>query len=155
VTPEEAEPYAGLVTRFVAFTLDCGIVTGVAVVVGAAVALVLDVLPVAHDTKTVIVAAGGVAYALWATGYFVAFWTATGQTPGDRVMRIVVRRLDGATLKPRHALVRLVGILLSLPLLIGFWPILFTERRRGLHDWLAGTVVRLAPGPAGPRGSFP
>ena len=82
---------------------------------------------------------------LWTIGYFVAFWTTTGQTPGDHVLQIKVLRADGSRLLPRHAIVRLVGVVLSAPLLIGFLPILVSERRRGLHDWLAGTVVRAAP----------
>ena len=41
-----------------------------------------------------------------------------------------------------RSLVRLVGLLLSIvPLGAGFIPVLFTERRRGLADFLAGTVV--------------
>jgi len=38
--------------------------------------------------------------------------------------------------------VRLVGVVLAtIPLFAGFLPILFTDRRRGLADWLADTVV--------------
>jgi uncharacterized RDD family membrane protein YckC len=39
----------------------------------------------------------------------------------------------------------MVGIVLSLPLLLGFVPILFERRRRGLHDMLAGTIVVATP----------
>jgi uncharacterized RDD family membrane protein YckC len=56
-------------------------------------------------------------------------------------MQIRLVRADGSRLQPRHALVRLLGMVLSAPLLVGFWPILVTERRRGLADWMAGTVV--------------
>jgi uncharacterized RDD family membrane protein YckC len=42
--------------------------------------------------------------------------------------------------------VRLLGIVAAaLPLFAGFVPILLTPRRRGLHDLLAGTVVRALP----------
>jgi uncharacterized RDD family membrane protein YckC len=38
--------------------------------------------------------------------------------------------------------VRLVGLVLAIiPLFAGFIPVLFTERRRGLPDFLGGTVV--------------
>ena len=41
-----------------------------------------------------------------------------------------------------RSLVRFVGLVLAIvPLFAGFLPILFTERRRGLPDLLAGTVV--------------
>ena len=37
---------------------------------------------------------------------------------------------------------RLVGLVLAIvPLFAGFIPVLFTERRRGLPDFMAGTVV--------------
>ena len=135
------QPYIGLVTRLIAFALDAAVINVVAVLVGAVVALVVSILPTSEDRDKVLVAVGGVAFVLWLIGYFVAFWTTTGQTPGNRAMQIRVVRAGGTRLLPRHALVRLAGIVLSLPLLAGFIPILFTERRRGLHDWLAGTVV--------------
>jgi hypothetical protein len=48
--------------------------------------------------------------------------------------------------------VRFAGLLLAIvPLFAGFLPVLFDERRRGLPDYLAGTVVhdvdRLPPKP--------
>ena len=45
-------------------------------------------------------------------------------------------------LTPRRALARFGALLLAaLPLLAGFLPVLVDDRRRGLHDMLAGTVV--------------
>jgi len=41
-----------------------------------------------------------------------------------------------------RALVRFVGLILAIvPLLAGFLPVLVDGRRRGLHDFLSGTVV--------------
>jgi uncharacterized RDD family membrane protein YckC len=134
-------PFAGLVTRLIAFALDAALINAVAILVAAAAALVVSILPSGNVDDELAVVLGGAAFVLWVVGYFVAFWTTTGQTPGDRMLRIAVRRLDGSALRPRHAIVRVFGVCVSLPFLIGFWPILVTERRRGLHDWLAGTVV--------------
>ncbi len=133
--------YVGVVTRALAFALDAAVINIAAVLVGAVVTLVFSVVPASQAVHTLVVAAGGVAFALWATAYFLVFWTTTGQTPGNRAMQISVVRSDGTRVRPRDALVRLVGIVLSMPLFLGFLPILVTERRRGLHDWLAGTVV--------------
>ncbi len=37
---------------------------------------------------------------------------------------------------------RLIGLVLAIvPMFAGFVPVLFTEKRRGLPDFLAGTVV--------------
>ena len=103
--------------------------------------LVLSLFPLSHEARSAMVAIGGVLYAAWIVGYFVVFWTTTGETPGNRVMRIRVVCARGGTLRPFRALVRLAGMVISLPFLIGFLPVLVTERRRGLPDALAGTVV--------------
>lgn len=139
------QEYIGLVTRIIAFALDAAVINTVAIVVGAIAVLVLSLLPTGHDLKQVLAIVGGAVFVLWTIGYFLTFWTTTGQTPGNRVMQIRVVRSDGTRLLPRHAALRIVGIILSLPLFLGFLPILVTERRRGLPDWLAGTVVMAAP----------
>jgi uncharacterized RDD family membrane protein YckC len=127
----------------VAFAADAAIIDAVAIAVGVVVALVLSVLPESEHHRTLAVAIGGGAFFVWVVGYFIAFWTTTGQTPGNRAMRIRVTRVDGRPLRFGHAAVRLVGIVLAaLPLFAGYVPILLTDRRRGLQDYLAGTVVR-------------
>jgi uncharacterized RDD family membrane protein YckC len=141
--PAPAGPsYVGLVTRAIAFVADAAIINVVAAIVAAAVALVLSVFPVGHDLKTVVVAIGGVAFFAWVVGYFATFWTTTGQTPGNRLMQIRVTRPGGEPLEARRALLRVVGLLLAaIPLFAGFVPILLTDRRRGLADWMADSVV--------------
>ncbi|MFL5886809.1 MAG: RDD family protein [Thermoleophilaceae bacterium] len=146
----EAPPaivYAGFVTRTIAFALDALLLDVVAVAVAAVVALVFSVFPVSSGVHDAAIAAGGVLFVIWTLAYFTTFWTTTGQTPGSRVMTIRVIRADGGKLRPRHALVRLVGLVLSLPLLLGYLPILVTDRRRGLFDAMAGTVVVGAQSP--------
>jgi uncharacterized RDD family membrane protein YckC len=74
--------------------------------------------------------------------YFVLFWSSAGQTPGMRLLRVRVRGPDGNPPSIGPSLVRLVGLVLAIvPIFAGFIPVLFTERRRGLPDLLAGTVV--------------
>jgi uncharacterized RDD family membrane protein YckC len=59
-----------------------------------------------------------------------------------RLLRLRVRGRDGGPLPVGRACVRLAGLLLAIvPLFAGFLPVLFTEHRRGLPDYLAGTVV--------------
>jgi uncharacterized RDD family membrane protein YckC len=142
---DETEPrYEGLVTRGIAFAIDAAIIDLVAIVVAGAVALALSVLSVPKDSlDTVLIAVGGALFLVWSVGYFVTFWSTTGQTPGSRLMRVMVRSADdGGIIRPRRAAVRFAGLVLAaIPLLAGFVPILFDERRRGLQDMLAGTVV--------------
>ncbi len=90
-----AEPaYEGLVTRAIAFCIDAAIINGVAIVVAAGISLALSVLSVSGWEEDVLLALGGTAFVLWAVGYFVTFWSSTGQTPGSRVMRVRVCRAD-------------------------------------------------------------
>jgi uncharacterized RDD family membrane protein YckC len=133
--------YACLVTRTLGAAVDALVIDVVALFIAAVVALVLSIFPVPGETKTVLAVIGGVLFAVWVIAYFVTFWTTTGQTPGDRVMRIQVLREDGKTLGPWRAALRLAGAVIGLILFIGYIPILLNDRRRALHDWMAGTVV--------------
>jgi uncharacterized RDD family membrane protein YckC len=150
--------YQGLITRGIAFTIDAAIVNLVAVVAAAAAGLIVSALSLPDSLDTALVAVGAWVFLLWSAGYFVTFWSTTGQTPGNRVMQIrVVRAKDGAPLRPWRALLRLFGLMLAaLPLFLGFLPILLNERRRGLQDVIGGSVViSVAEAPrdasAGPR----
>jgi uncharacterized RDD family membrane protein YckC len=139
--------YVGIVTRAIAFAADAALIQLVAIAVAGTVALILSVVSPPDSLDGVIVAVGGAAYGLWLVGYFVVFWSATGQTPGNRLLQIrVCRADDGAVPSPGAALLRFVGLILAaLPLFAGFLPILLDDRRRGVHDMLAGTVVVPAP----------
>jgi uncharacterized RDD family membrane protein YckC len=140
------QPYVGLVTRALAFTVDAALVNLAAVLAGVGVALVLAVVPVSEGSEPILVGIGGGAYLLWSATWFVAFWSTTGQTPGSRVLQIRVCDRIGATVSPARALLRFGALLLAaLPLFAGFLPVLFDDRRRGLHDLIAGTIVVEAP----------
>jgi len=142
--------YAGLVTRTLALALDALIIDGVALLVGVAVGLGVSLLHLPHDVNTVIAAVLGAVYVAWSVGYFVFFWSSTGQTPGSRVMCVKV--IDGrhrGALKPRRALLRFIGLVLAaLPLLAGILMMLWDDRRRCLQDRLARTVVVYTDAPA-------
>jgi uncharacterized RDD family membrane protein YckC len=137
--------YGGLVTRTLAGAIDAAIINVVALGVAAVVALVLSIFPVGHDTKALLAVVGGALFAIWAIAYFVTLWTGSGQTVGDRMMRIRVVRTDGTPLRTARALLRLAGAVLGLILFLGYIPILLTDRRRAFHDWLADTVVTVVP----------
>jgi uncharacterized RDD family membrane protein YckC len=140
--PPSEPRYIGLATRAIAFALDAAVINVVAIVTALGASLILSLLHLPSSLHTFLTGLAGAAYILWSVGYFVVFWSATGQTPGARVMQIRVLSADGTVLKPRRALVRCAGTLLAaIPLFAGFVPILFDSRRRGLQDHLARTVV--------------
>lgn len=74
--------------------------------------------------------------------YFTVFWAATGQTPGQRLLR--VRVVDHGGTKPSalwaalRAVVKLAGLL---PAALGIVWVAFDREKRGWHDHIAGTFV--------------
>jgi uncharacterized RDD family membrane protein YckC len=136
-----------LVTRALAFALDAAVVNACALVVGVVVGLGLSILHLPEAADVVIAAILGGLWVLWTVGYFAFFWSTTGQTPGDRVMRIrVIDGRDRGPLKLRRAIVRFGGVIVAaIPLLAGFLMMLWDDRRRCLQDRLARTVVVDAP----------
>ena len=142
---ERAVPdYTGQVTRAIGFGIDALIIDRAAVVVVAIVALALNLFHIPSGIDTALAAIGALAFIVWAGAYFVTFWSTTGQTPGARMMRFRVLAPDAprGCIGPRRALVRLIAMV---PLLAGYLMVLYDDRRRGLHDRLARTVVVDAP----------
>jgi uncharacterized RDD family membrane protein YckC len=135
--------YAGLVTRAVAVGIDALVINGIAVITGALINLIASLF--GHQGNIGVVGAllGGVAWIAWSALYFTVFWSLTGQTPGDRLMGIRVYSETADRIRIRQAFVRYWAMLLAaLPLGAGFIPVLTDDRRRGLHDRIANTVVR-------------
>ncbi len=138
--------YSGLITRGVAFALDAALLDLVAIVVGVGASLILSLLHIPGELKTILAAVGTAVYILWLVGYFVFFWSTTGQTPGARAMQFKVQTREGGRITVRRAAIRCVGLVLAaLPLFLGFVPILYDDKRRGFQDHFAGTVVVNAP----------
>jgi uncharacterized RDD family membrane protein YckC len=136
--------YAGLVTRGVAFVIDAAIVNTVAFAVGASASLALSVFGVSLDElpSEVSIAIGAGGWLVLNVAYFAGSWTLTSQTTGMRLMTIRVVGTNGERVSFRRSLQRLIGMVIAaLPLFAGYLLILVDDRRRGLHDRLAGTVV--------------
>lgn len=135
--------YAGFVSRAVALVVDGLIMQGVALAVTAIVALVLTALlpdSVKVDLPALLATAG--AWAIFAAAYLVGFWALVGQTPGMRLMGLVLHSADGQRVGLARALRRLLGMVASvLSLGLGFLLVLVDDRRRALPDRLAGTLV--------------
>ena len=135
--------YAGIVTRGVAFVLDLLILNG-ALFGGA---LVVGLIIEAFGTFTVDLDLGGalLAGAVWSlafAAYFTAWWSLTGQTPGMRALGVKVLTTTGDRLRPRRGLLRVVAMAVAaFPFFAGYLLILVNDRRRGLHDLIARTVV--------------
>jgi uncharacterized RDD family membrane protein YckC len=137
----ERPTYGGIVTRAIALATDAAVTIVLYMSVVGIAALVASLVGGLRPAWLVgaLLASG---WMLVVGTYFVLFWSAAGQTPGMRLLRVRVCLPSGDTPSIGRSLVRLVGLVLAIvPMFAGFVPVLFTERRRGLPDFLAGTVV--------------
>ena len=139
--------YAGFVTRMVAFLTDRIIIA--VIVAGGAFFVdwmvqtfqLSQVLGTRSLPQALVAALSGSVAALFAVMYDVGFWTLAGQTPGKRLMGLLVVKANGERLKLGRAVVRWLGYWLSGILFLGFLWVLVDGKRQGFHDKLARTIV--------------
>jgi uncharacterized RDD family membrane protein YckC len=133
---------AGFASRFVAYAVDLGTITGVFMLsLGAAdyAARVLTGHTINWSRGSPFI---GVAYAIWWFLYFAYSWAANGKTLGMALLGVRVVREDGTRAEASRGVLRAVVFPLSFLLLgLGFIGILLGRERRALHDVLAGTAV--------------
>jgi uncharacterized RDD family membrane protein YckC len=87
-------------------------------------------------------AALGVVGFFMVAGYYLFFWSLSGQTMGKLLTGLRVVKVEGGALGFKRALGRGLGILLSiLPLGAGFLGLWSDPDRRGWHDRVASTKV--------------
>ena len=134
--------YAGFASRFTAFAVDAGFSLGVFLLALAAISFAARVLTgkdISWNRGDIWVI---IAYAVWAFIYFAYSWAASGRTVGMAVFGVRVVRDDGTDASGRKAVVRTLALPLSFLFLgLGFTGILLGDRRRALHDVIAGTAV--------------
>jgi uncharacterized RDD family membrane protein YckC len=136
-----AVPYAGLASRGIALAVDALLANVVFVTAAALVQLVASLFGGLRPHWL----AGTIAGSAWlfvVVGYFVAFWSSTGRTPGMALMRVRVLDRFGKPPRAGRSLLRFGGLVLAIvPLFAGCLPMLADDRRRALQDFIAGTVV--------------
>ena len=139
-------PYAGIVSRTVALAIDAGALTVGFAVASGVLGLILSLFTAVEvSSPGAVISAAGL-WSLVVAGYFVLFWTLAGETPGMRLMALRVVGSEGEPPRFGQALRRLIGMILAaIPFFAGYALILVDDRRRGLQDMLAGTVVVYAP----------
>lgn len=138
-TPPEAPVYAGFWIRAVALVIDSLILT---VPIGI---FWFTLWPNPNDPSygdlLFLAAAAMAALKLF---YFAGLWSSPMQaTLGQKICGLrVLRETDDGRVSFLRAIGRLFAMALSsLTLGIGYIMVAFTERKRGLHDMLAGTCV--------------
>ena len=134
--------YAGFASRFLAFAVDVVIITVSAILILAAINFVASIVTGKstnfnrNDTWVVVL------YLVWPFIYFAHWWGLNGKTPGGGLFGLQVLTDDGGDVSGRRAIGRTLAFPLSfLIFCLGFLGILLGDRRRALHDVIAGTVV--------------
>jgi len=134
--------YAGFASRFAALVADMVVLTGIFMLVLAAINFAASILTGKSidfnrsDTWVVI------AYLAWGFIYFAHFWGLNGRTAGGALFGLQVLTDDGSDVSGRRAIGRTLAFPLSFLILgLGFLGILLGDQRRALHDVIAGTVV--------------
>ena len=134
--------YAGFASRFAAFAVDVVVLTAIFLLVLGAINFVASIVTgktVNLNRNDVWVVVG---YLAWAFIYFAHFWGLNGKTAGGALFGLQVLREDGGDVSGRRAIGRTLAFPLSfLILCLGVLGILLGDRRRALHDVIAGTVV--------------
>jgi len=129
--------FAGFWIRGWALVID-------AVIVGAFALLIPIWLKSASAESAGPLALGPILQTLLVWIYMPALWFSPMQaTAGQRICRLrVVDAMDGGRITFMRGLLRVLSMILSgLILGIGFLMAAFTERKRALHDMIAGTCV--------------
>jgi uncharacterized RDD family membrane protein YckC len=135
--------FAGAFSRLLALALDAGIVYGSLLLVSAAIAALVNAFSEGdQQVGTIVLAIGATTWILIAVVYLMVFWSGAGRTPGMSFVAIRMLSEDGQPVRPGQAFRRAIWLGISaLPLLLGFWGILFERERRGWPDRRAHTVV--------------
>ncbi len=140
-TRDRPTPFAGVATRAVALAVDSALILLIFAALAAIFGLISSLFGELRPQWLVgVLLSSGLA--LVATGYLVLFWSGAGQTPGMRLFHLRLFGRDGRPPSLGWSIVRVIGTAISIiPLFAGYLPVLFDARRRGLPDFLAGTVV--------------
>ena len=149
--------YAGFISRLVAFFVDMAVIAISFTIIGWLFTVTATMMQfrnilgfslrqfpqilaiLDHIASPAVVA---VITLIYSFGYFIFFWSMTGQTVGNAFLGLRVITTQGKRVPIWRAVLRLAGYVISFAtLFLGFLWIVVDNRRQGLHDKIAGTYV--------------
>jgi uncharacterized RDD family membrane protein YckC len=134
--------YAGAVSRLAAYAADVGASWGLYLVGTALLNFAIKLVSGDNYILTSHPLAGGLVFFGWEFIYFSYQWAVSGKTLGMALFGVQVVTREGGPITPRQAVLRTIGLGLTLLTLgIGFLGIIFQRERRALDDFVAGTAV--------------
>jgi uncharacterized RDD family membrane protein YckC len=147
--PRVLGAYAGFASRAVALIIDLAIDALLLTIISVTIRLLQEAVRYSELTVALLSWLQITMSLSLLVGYFIFGWMLAGQTVGMALMGVRVVRTNGQYVTLWVAVRRLVGMLLSSILFLGYLWVLIDDRRQGLHDKLAGTYVIYAW--SGPR----
>ena len=134
--------YAGAVSRLVAYAADVGASWGLYLAGSALLNFAVQLVSGHSFTLTNHRVAAGIVYFGWEFVYFASQWAVSGKTLGMAILGVQVVTRQGGPISPGQAMLRTIGLGLTLLTLgIGFLGIVYQRERRALDDFVAGTAV--------------
>ena len=134
--------YAGAASRLVAFAADVGASWGLYLLGQTLISWAWRLITGHTYTLTNHRFVAYVVLGVWAFIYFAYQWAVSGKTLGMAIFGVQVVTTEGGPITPRQALLRTVGLGLTLLTLgIGFLGIIYQRERRALDDFVAATAV--------------
>ena len=149
--------YAGFWRRVGAYIIDAILLNIVASIITSELGIdngmgaVMSGDPEAIAAASSVASTGTLLNVVIALAYFAGMESSSWQaTLGKKVLGMVVTDLDGNRISLPRAIGRYFAKILSaIILLIGFIMVAFTEKKQGLHDMIAGTLVHVGQPTAG------
>jgi uncharacterized RDD family membrane protein YckC len=134
--------YAGAASRLIAYAADVGASWGIYLLATAGLNFAVKLVSGHSYALTSHPLAGGIAFFVWEFIYFSYQWAVSGKTIGMAIFGVQVVTREGGPINPGQAMLRTIGLALTLLTLgIGFLGIVFQRERRALDDFVAGTAV--------------
>jgi uncharacterized RDD family membrane protein YckC len=134
--------YAGAISRLVAFAADVGASWGLYLLGTALLNFAVKLVTGHSYTLTNHRIAAFIVLGVWEFLYYAYQWAVSGKTIGMAVFGVQVVTVQGGPISPRQAVLRTIGLGLTLLTLgIGFLGIIYQRERRALDDFIAGTAV--------------
>lgn len=145
--PESEPPYAGFVSRAVAFVVDTFVIATFGTVGALLASATMEAL--FPTRRGVEIGSVDLALVVWSTAlvYRVFFWTVVGGTPAMWLLGLRVSRVSGDRVGVARAVVRFLAYGVSaLAFGLGYAWVVVDSRHQAWHDKIAGTVVRYSAG---------
>lgn len=136
--------YASALKRLGALAIDMLIVNLLVLAFVPGAMLILNALSDVQVLGRFLLGPVGMWFLIMPVIYMFLLWGLLSKSIGMIVMKTRIATESGAKIGWVKAAIRVIGYVISgLLLMLGFLPILFDTKKRGLHDRLAGTVVIL------------